>query len=205
MRKSKARTDESAPSMIFGLTGGIGSGKSAAARFFADAGFAVIDADAVARALRAPGGEAEPLIRARFGTSDAQELRGKVFGDAGARKDLEAILHPLIGQASRKEFARLSAEDPKRPIIYEATLLIEAGRAKDFDGLIVVESPLSERITRLKTRDGLTEEQIRKILDTQLPDSERRKHATHVLENSGTLEELKARVMELAAKIFHQS
>jgi dephospho-CoA kinase len=187
---------------VYGLTGGIGSGKSTVARLLAEAGLPVIDADRLARSLREPGGEASPGILKRFGTVDPAELRRIVFADPTARKDLETILHPLIGKKSQAEFERHWAENPRRPVIYEATLLIEAGRAASFDGLIVVEAPLKDRIARVHERDGLWEDEIRRIIDSQLSDEERRKHATHLVVNSGSLAELEARVRELASKIF---
>src|SRR5271167_754127 len=87
---------------VWGLTGGIASGKSSVARFLEKAGLYIIDADQLARDLSKEGGKAHPLIVKRFGTADRAKIRETVFNDPKARKDLEAILHPLIGEESRK-------------------------------------------------------------------------------------------------------
>jgi dephospho-CoA kinase len=189
---------------LWGLTGGIASGKSSVARFLEEAGVPVLDADKISRELSSEGGRAHPLIVKRFGTADRAKLRKIIFDDPKARKDLEAILHPMIGEESRKRAAEVAARTPtgKKPVlVYEASLLIEAGRLSELAGLIVVEAPLAERIARLKARDGSDEASARKILAAQLSDEERRKHADHVIVNSGTLEELKTETLQLANKL----
>jgi dephospho-CoA kinase len=192
---------------IVGLTGGIASGKSLVAKFLAAQGLAVVDADQVSRALSAEGGAAHPAIVKRFGTADRARLREIVFADAAARKDLEAILHPLIRSASME---RLRAEvakpgrDPFLPVIYEATLLVETGRYSELDGLITVQAPLEERIRRLVARDGMDEGLARKIIAAQLSDEDRKNAADFVLENGGTPEALRAQVLALIPRL-HKS
>ncbi len=182
---------------VFGLTGGIASGKSTASLFFSEAGIPVIDADLVARELTDHGGRAHDAVLKRFGTTDRAKLRELVFADAKARADLEAILHPLI----REESARRISETQAPLVIYEATLLVETGRFKDFDGLIVVEAPREERIQRLMARDHSTREIAEKILASQASDESRRAVATFVITNTGTLDELKAQVQALASRL----
>lgn len=189
---------------IWGLTGGIASGKSTVAKLLAEEGFHVVDADRVSRELSHPGGLAEPAILARFGTADRGELRKLVFADAKARKDLEAILHPLIQTESLRQMrgnqGRVS-KDGKRRVFYEATLLIEAGRTADCHGLIVVEAPLERRRAWLGAREGLSTDglgaRFSAVIAAQLSDAERRKHATVIIENSGNLDELKVKVASL--------
>ena len=192
---------------VWGLTGGIASGKSTAARLFADEGFQVLDADAISRKLSLPGGAAFNEILNRFGTADRDELRQIVFADPSARRDLEAVLHPKIREESARqiqESAKNHQGDAPCYILYEATLLAETGRYRDFDGLIVVSAPLEMRRERLLARDsikGISPETAERILASQLPDSEREAVATYVIHNHGAIEDLKNCVHQIALKI----
>lgn len=183
---------------VWGLTGGIASGKSTVAGIFKDAGFSVVDADQIARELRATGGAAfEPIFK-RFGTTHAAKLREIVFSDPLAKKDLEAILHPLIRFESdvRIKAAALAG----KPVIYEAALLIETGRDKLFSGLIAVIAPFEMRLQRLLARDGSDPVLAKKILASQdagISDQDRKNAATHILNNDGTPEHLKEQVLRL--------
>lgn len=180
---------------VFGLTGGIASGKSSVAGLFRELGIPILDADHIARDLRAPGGEARPLIEARFKTSDSKSLREIIFNDAGAKLDLEKILHPLIQTRSEDWF---KAQGDRAPyLIYEAALLVETDRHLDFDGLIVVVSDEENQIRRMMLRDSLDETLSRQILGSQLPVSEKIKLATHLITNHGSLEDLKNQVKAL--------
>ncbi len=188
---------------IFGLTGGIASGKSTVARLLAAAGIPVVDADLIARELNSEGGKAYPAIVQRFGTADRRELRKLVFSDPQARKDLEAILHPLIQAESlvRLHAAANSSRFQPAVLAYEAALLVETGRYRDFEGLIVVDAPREVRRQRLITRDGLAPELADAILASQASDEERRAVATLVIDNSGNLTELRDRVNEVISRI----
>lgn len=196
----KKSAEQATPALeVWGLTGGIASGKSTVARLFEkEHGIPVIDADEVNRELSAPGGAAHAAIVARFGTADRARLRELVFMDPAARRDLEAILHPLIREESERRIAGLAAQGTRR-VLYEATLLVETGRYRDFAGLIVVESPRAARIARLTARDGLTREQSERVLAAQASDEDRRRAATTVIENSGSLEELRQKVAALVS------
>lgn len=185
---------------LWGLTGGIASGKSSVAQILEQAGLPVIDADKISRDLSQGGGKAHPLIVKRFGTGDRAKLRKIVFDDPKARKDLEAILHPLIGEESRERIRELASRGAKR-VIYEASLIIEAGRLEELEGLIVVEAPLESRLKWLKSRDGTSGENGRKILAAQLTDEKRRAHADYVITNDGSLDDLKRVTIELARKL----
>ena len=182
---------------IWGLTGGVASGKSSAARFFREAGIPVVDADEVARELSAPGGGAFASIVARFGTADRAELRRIVFADPAARAALEGILHPLIRSASQ---ARLEAL-PGNVALYEAALLVEKGVPPGFEGLIVVEAPREERLRRLMARDAIDRTLAEKMIDAQASDAERRAAATHLLVNDAGEDTLRLRVTALAERL----
>jgi dephospho-CoA kinase len=188
------------PVETWGLTGGIASGKSLAARFFEEAGVPVVDADRIARELSQPGGPAHPLLLARFGTADRAALRGIVFGDPEARRALEGILHPLIQVRSREEMDRAALRSRSGRVLYEASLLIETGRYREFQGLIVVEAPLELRKARLLARDPAQAEMVDQILAAQISDAERRAAATELLVNSGTEEELRTQVLALVSR-----
>lgn len=185
---------------IYGLTGGIASGKSAVAGFLRELGVEVIDADAIARELRAPGGAAEAPIRAAFGTLDPMALRARIAGSPEDKRRLEAILHPLIAAESARRFSEIARRPAPggfvgtRYAVYEAALLVEAGRAGDFAGLILVESSSELQLERLIARDGMKLEIARQFLGAQAPLAVKRAAATHRLTNDGTLEELHAKV-----------
>ena len=175
---------------VYGLTGGIAAGKSTVARILESMGLPIIDADQIARDISAPGGRAHEAILERFGTADRAQLRQIVFSDSKARKDLEALLHPLIQIES---LARM--ETIKAPVvIYEAALLVETGRDKELDGLLVVEAPKAERIRRLVERDQTSTELAEKMTAAQTADDERRARATWIIRNDQGLPELEAQV-----------
>jgi dephospho-CoA kinase len=187
---------------IYGITGGIASGKSTAAEFFRQLGAPVVDADEIARSLREPGGKASAAILMRFGTLDRIALRELIAQDPKARKDLEAILHPLILKESERRFAALARPNPSVPAyaVYEAALLVETGRARHFSGVILVESRVENQLARLIERDGMSPERAKQFLDATLianPIEKKRNAATHIIRNDGTLEELQAEVRRL--------
>jgi len=190
---------------VWGLTGGIASGKSTAARLFEKLGVPVIDADQLARELSAPGGAAHADIVKRFGTDDRAKLREIIFADPKARKDLEAILHPLIRTESDKRIRFLAEAHPGEPasffVIYEAALLVETGRWRDLEGLIVVDAPRSLRRMRLMERDEIDGELADKILAAQSPDAERRAAASIVLDNSSSQDVLRKKVRHLTERL----
>ncbi|MGK5089278.1 nucleoside triphosphate pyrophosphohydrolase, partial [Bdellovibrionota bacterium FG-2] len=199
---NEAKELEKTPT-IFGLTGGIASGKSTAARLFEKQGIPVIDADSIARELAALGGAAHDAIVARFGTADRGELRKIVFADSKARSDLEAILHPLIAQESEKRFKNVISKSATRPpfLLYEASLLVETGRYRELTGLILVEAPREVRRSRVMDRDQISRELAEQIIEAQASDEVRRKAATFVLDNAGSTEELEKRIQEMISRV----
>lgn len=180
---------------IWGLTGGIASGKSTVGSYFAELGIPVIDADLIAKELTTPQGLAHDDILKRFGTTDRNQLRELVFSDPQAKSDLEAILHPLIQSESQKRIAALASQHSV--VIYEATLLVETGRYKDLAGLIVVTAPEEARIQRLRERNQFTPELAKSIIATQTSDEIKKQHATVVIDNSKSVENLRTQIKEI--------
>ena len=190
---------------VWGLTGGIASGKSTAARIFEKQGIAVVDADQIARKLSSEGGLASPQILKRFGTLDRKALRQIVFNDPQSKSDLEKILHPLIWNESLKEFDRVSelaqSQGTSLPIIlYEAALLIETGRYQSLDGLIVVTAPSELRMQRLIERDPVSPQLAAAMINAQISDDQRRAAATEILSNVSNLDELEEQILNLIKK-----
>jgi dephospho-CoA kinase len=179
---------------IWGLTGGIASGKSAAGHIFTQCGIPVVYADQIAKDLTQDGTPVQQEIEEKFGTSDRKRLREIIYSNPKAKEDLEAILHPLIQIESLRRIEALAAQHSL--IVYEAALLVEKGRAQDFTGLITVEAPREIRINRLQKRDSISTQEAERILAAQVSDEERRKHSNFILNNSGTIEELKAQIRE---------
>ncbi|WP_310451357.1 dephospho-CoA kinase [Sulfuritalea sp.] len=195
-------------SYVVGLTGGIGSGKSAVADLFAERGILVVDTDAVAHALTAPGGAAMPAIRAEFGEAvaaadgalDRAAMRARVFADGSAktlaRKRLEAILHPMI----RSESERLLAADASRSpyAILMVPLLIEAGSYRErVDRIAVVDCAEATQIARVISRNGLAREEVQRILAAQATRAERLAAADDVIDNDGDLAALRPQIERL--------
>lgn len=182
-----------------GLTGGIGAGKSTAGRAFADCGATVIDADAIAREVVAPGtgglaqvGESFPGVVVD-GELDRAALAAIVFADDARRRRLEAITHPLVGA----EVALRSENVPADGVlVYDVPLLAEGGMAPGFDLVVVVEAPLDLRLARLADR-GLPEDQARDRIAKQATDEQRRTIADVVLDNGGDAEFLVAQATSL--------
>jgi dephospho-CoA kinase len=189
---------------VIGLTGGIASGKSTVSAMFRELGAEIVDADRIARELVGPGRAALSEIVRTFGsgllagdgTLDRKRLAELVFDDDAARRRLEAILHPRIVDESNRRFRELSARGTAIAI-YEAALLVETGRHRDFDALIVVVAAEEERVRRLQARDGLDEAGARRRLAAQISDADRIAAATHVIRCEGPLDEIRARVREV--------
>ena len=190
---------------LFGLTGNIGSGKSTVARMFAERGVPIIDADGLARELQTPGQAAYAEIAAAWpeavapdGQLDRRHLADIVFGDAAALKRLESIMHPRIQKLSRDR-ADAYAEAGHPLALYEASLLIESGRDKELDGLIVVTASPAARIARVVARDGMREDEVRARMRAQLPQEDKVRLATHVIDNDGDLVATEAQVDRVLA------
>ena len=194
--------------LAIGLTGGIGSGKSTVAALLRDLGAAVIDTDALAHQLTAPGGAAMPAIVGRFGAGvvtpegalDRARMRERVFSDPDARRALEAILHPLIAAATEAAAAALPSG---QPVVFDVPLLVESLRTSPrwrqrVDRVLVVDCAPETQIARVQARNGWPREQIERIIASQASRAERAAVADAVLPNDGTgLDALRTRVTAL--------
>jgi dephospho-CoA kinase len=188
-----------------GLTGGIGSGKSAVAQLFAGHGAAVIDSDDIAHELSGPGGAAIGKIRTAFGAGmirpdgslNRDRMRTLVFGDAAARERLEKILHPLIREESTRRAMR--AAGPY--IVFVIPLLIEGGLDRSrIQRVLVVDCIEAQQIARVMERSRLQEREIRAILSAQASRAERLAQAEDVIDNSGPRQALAPQVARLHEK-----
>jgi len=185
---------------LFGLTGGIASGKSAVAAVFRDAGLPVLDADTFARDVVRAGTPALEAIAARFGArvlTAAGELDRKIVADIvfASRDDREAlnrIVHPKIGERTAEEAAKLASAGAPLAC-YEAALLVENGLADAFRPLVVVASSPDAQSRRLSARDGFNDTDARRRLAAQAPMEDKLRVADIVIANDGSLDELRAR------------
>jgi dephospho-CoA kinase len=186
-----------------GLTGGIGSGKSTVSTMLAECGAAIVDTDLIARQLSAPGGAAIESLRAAFGAEvldaagglDRARMRTLAFADSGARKRLEAILHPLIGLETERQAAAAVAP----VVVFDVPLLVESGRwAQRVDRVWVVDCSEATQIERVVARSGWTEPAVRAVLAQQATRRARRACADAVICNDGlSLGELEREVHAL--------
>lgn len=164
-----------------GLTGSIGMGKSAVTQMFADEGIAVFDADAAVRRLQGPGGRLLPAIEAAFpGTTgpdgvDRAELGARVFGDDAAIKQLEAIVHPAVGEERAAFLARHGDDDM---VVFDIPLLFETGGDRNVDVVVVVSADAATQEARVLARPGMTRERLADILARQTPDTEKERVRT---------------------------
>ena len=186
---------------VFGLTGGIASGKSEVARLLRARGVPVVDADAIAREVVAPGTSGLAALVDAFGASillpdgslDRKALGARVFTDDVARRTLNAITHPRISTRTTERIAELQAShDPLGA--YDAALLVENGVHALFRPLVVVAASEPLQIARCMARDGLTEDEARARVRSQMPLAKKIAVADFVIENDGTLAELEAEV-----------
>lgn len=187
--------------LIIGLTGGIGSGKTAVSDRFAQWGAPVVDTDLLARELVEPGQPALADIAAEFGPDcldrdgrlHRARLRERVFADPAGRHRLEAILHPRIRLLARERIAGLTAPY----CLLVIPLLAETGMTDLVDRVLVVDAPETERIRRVMARDGIDETQARRILAAQADRDQRLALADEIVENAGDLAALDQRVAAL--------
>ncbi|HLZ51236.1 MAG TPA: dephospho-CoA kinase [Candidatus Acidoferrum sp.] len=191
-----------------GLTGGIASGKSAIAEMLRELGFHVIDADELGHTLMEPGRPAFSEIVKEFGEGvidgagriDRRKLGEMVFADRRKLEKLNAILHPRVEEEMSRQFAEWEKEGVRDAAFVEAALLVEAGYQKKLDGLVVAWCKPEQQIERLLARGMSREEALRRIA-AQMPSQEKLAHATVKIDCSGSLEETRRQVEELAGKL----
>lgn len=186
--------------IILGLTGSIGMGKSTTAKLFAEAGVPVYDADATVHSLYE--GEAVPAIEAVFpgttanGKVDRARLSARVVHDPAAMKQLEGIVHPMLG-ASRQKFLR-DAEQSGAPVaVVDIPLLFETGGEKRVDAVVVVTTTPEIQRQRILAREDMSGEKLNAILARQLPDAEKRKRADFVVDTSHGLDPVRVRIRDI--------
>lgn len=183
-----------------GLTGGIASGKSTVATLFAEKGIPIVDADALAREVVAPGTAGLAEVVAAFGdvllpdgSLDRKKVGAVVFADPEARRKLNAITHPKIAQAGAERLRAL-ADHPAPYVVYEAALIVENGLAKAFAALVVVCVDEDTQLARLMQRDGSSEADARARIASQLPLEKKVALADYVIDNGGAVDETRAQV-----------
>jgi dephospho-CoA kinase len=185
--------------LTIGLTGGIGSGKSTAANILGELGAPIIDADKVAHTTYAPGGAAYDAVIAAFGTTivapdrtiDRKKLGAIVFGNPEQLNKLTSIVWPATYEGIRAKVAELRAGGAKTPIIVEAAILIEAKWDPLFDEIWLVRASRQAVIDRIERQRGLKPAETEARIRAQLSNDERAKHASLVIDNTGTLDELR--------------
>ena len=190
---------------VVGLTGGIGSGKTAAADEFGRLGAAVVDTDAIAHELTQPGGAALAGIEQLFGRTfldaagamDRKKMRDHVFADPAAKRALEALLHPMIREQSARRIA--AARAPY--VVHVVPLLIESpDYRRRVNRVLVVDAPEETQVARVRARSRLPEEEVRAIMRTQVSRAERLAAADDVIDNGGSRDALRNQVAALHQK-----
>jgi len=185
-----------------GLTGGVASGKSTVSAILRELGAVIIDADALAREVVAQGTPGLDAVVEAFGPElltddgelDRPAMGALVFGDEAARRKLESIVHPLVFE----RIVDLESHAPEHSlVVHDIPLLAESGRAGTFDAVIVVDAPAKTQVERMVRDRGWTPEEAASRMAAQASREDRRAIATYVIENTGTLEDLRRRVTEV--------
>jgi dephospho-CoA kinase len=195
--------------LVVGLTGGIGSGKSAAADAFAKLGATVVDTDAIAHELTGPGGAAIAQVRRQFGDAlvdaagamDRKRMRELVFADAEKKRRLEALLHPMIRAESERRIAAAFQENAGPYVVHVVPLLVESpGFRERYRRVLVVDCPEALQVVRVRQRSGLAEADIRRIIASQIQREARLAAADDVIDNSGSIAATQQQVRRLHEK-----
>ena len=195
---------------LIGLTGGIGSGKTAVSDLLAKFGAGIVDTDLIAHQITAPHGAAIAPIEKQFGTDfiaadgalNRDKMRALVFAKPEARKSLEAITHPLIRQETVRQALRLSKKGVPY-LVFVVPLLVESGSWIELiDRLVLVDCPEETQIQRVMQRSNLPREEVERILVAQASREERLKHADVVIKNQGSLKDLEVEAQNLHQKIL---
>lgn len=191
---------------IVGLTGGIGSGKSAAAEAFGNLGAAVVDTDLIAHELTRAGGAAIPGVRQLFGdpaiaadgAMDRKAVRERVFSDPAARQRLESLLHPMIRAESERQIAAAFKDGAAPYVVHVVPLLVESpDYRKRVQRVLVVDCPEAMQVERVRTRSGLSAAEVEAIVRSQVSRAQRLAAADDVIDNSGTIAALQKQIQDL--------
>lgn len=195
---------------LIGLTGGIGSGKTAVSDLLGKLGAGIVDTDLIAHQITAPGGAAIPLIRSQFGPEfieadgalNRSKMRSLVFGNPQARLSLEALTHPFIREETTRQASHLAQEGVPY-LVFVVPLLIESGSWQELiDYLVVVDCPVETQIERVMHRSNLPRAEVENILKAQASRQDRLSAADTVIENQGSLGDLEGEVKNLHQKIM---
>lgn len=194
-----------------GLTGSIAVGKTFVCECFRELGCHVLDADQTAREVVALGTTGLQRIAEEFGAGvllpngelDRKKLGSIVFADGAKRELLNSIVHPLVIEKQDGWLREREAEDPNGIAIVDAALMIESGGYRRFDKLIVVWCEPAVQIRRLIERDGLTEGEVRRRIDAQMPQDEKKRYADHLIDTTGGFEDTRRQVAETFQELRH--
>ena len=190
--------------IVLGLTGSVAMGKSTTARFFAEEGVPVHDADAVVHRLYE--GDAVPVVEAAFpgttadGKIDRVKLGSRVMGDLAALRQLEAIVHPMVQDAERRFLAEAEAKGAP-VVVLDIPLLFETGGDSRVDAVVVVTAPAEVQRARAMSRSGMTEQRLDAMLARQMPDSEKRLRADFLVDTSRGFDDARAQVRAILGKV----
>jgi dephospho-CoA kinase len=192
--------------ILAGLTGGLATGKTFVAGVFEELGCHVVHADVLGHEVMLPGAEAYDEVVATFGAEiltadgsiDRRKLAGQVFNDPEKLSRLNSIVHPAVFRREEEFVERVRQSDPAGIVIIEAAILIEAGRHRWFDRLILVVCTLEQQVERAMKRDGMTREEVLARLSRQMPLEEKRRFAHYVIDTSGA----KADTREQSRKVY---
>ena len=195
--------------LLVALTGGIASGKSTVAARLAEHGAVVVDADRIAREVVEPGEPALARIAEVFGEHllgpdgalDRAALGAEIFGDPEKRVQLNAITHPAVLERSRQRFAEAAERDPHAVVVYDVPLLVEAGRADEFDVVVVVHASSDTRIRRMVELRGMTRDEALHRINSQATDTDRLAIADVVIDADGSIDETRRQTDALWAEL----
>ena len=196
-------------SLLVGVTGGMGSGKTLVAAIFLEFGAYILDADAICRKLVEPGQPALKEISESFGKTivnklgnlDRKKLAQVIFGDLKKKKELENILHPRVFEFEKLEYKNICQRDPKALVIIDAALLIESGNYMKMDKVIVVNTDRKTQIERVMGRTGWNWDEVVARIDNQMPIKEKIKYADFILDNFSDKISLRKKVKDLYEKL----
>ena len=196
-------------SLLVGVTGGMGSGKTLVAAIFLEFGAYILDADAICRKLVEPGQPALKEISESFGKTiidefgklDRKKLAQVIFGDSKKKKVLENILHPRVFEFEKQEYKNICQKNPKALVIIDAALLIESGNYMTMDKVIVVNADRKSQIKRVMGRTGWDRDEVVARINNQMPIKEKIKYADFVLDNFANEDFLRKKVKELYKKL----
>lgn len=190
---------------LIGITGGIGAGKSEVTSVLQQLGFSVLDLDVIARELVEPGSKGLATVVDTFGagyvnidgTLDRKKLATLVFSDKAELAKLDGLMGPLLWGEVERQRDELEADFA----FVDGALLIEKGMHEKLDGIVLVTAPLSVRVQRAMKRDTATPDEIKARIDSQMPDSDKRRYVDYVIDNDGSLHELRDRVLNLVKSL----